>query len=338
MKRIFLLSTILLASSAIFFGQTKLTSEKHAFRPGDSHHFNLMKNVNEGLAGEDVIWDFTTLEKSDKDLTSHMYAPENIASEVKIDNSNFVLEEFGNLFYFNTSKDKMLQYGSVCGNTVTRYDKPFLKLKFPFSYGNKVTGYYSGTQTSAKSSVAINGQYEIYGDATGTLLLPNDVTIDNVLRVKQVRTIEYSNGTPIKEITYRWYAEEVRYPVLVIIKYVTQAQEYTAETALFANISTSKKSPTAVETPEFISTTKVFPNPCEEVINISCKLSTQQKLSVDLYDASGKFVKSIISKQKYSAGDVNLSLSTEGLGMKYGVYYLKIRNNESSYTHKIIKQ
>jgi hypothetical protein len=336
MKKIYL-SFVALMTFALVDGQVKLSSKTHGFRVGDSHDFIITKDANEGLAGENVIWDFSSLEKTDKTLTSHMISPEGLANSGIISNSNLVLEEYGNHFYFNASSDIMEQYGTVSGNTITTYDKPFVKLKFPFTYGNKVAGFYSGVQKTESSSTPISGTYEIFGDATGTLLLPNGITLDNVLRVKQTRTIEYTNGGKINEVTYRWYAENVRYPVLVIIKYITSTSSSVAQTALYAHISNNKKSATEVEYVGSVSGFETYPNPCNEQITINYNLIKSNKVTIELYDASGKYSKTIVNNLKVSSGSQSMVIKTEENGILSGIYYLRLSAGGESFTQKIIK-
>jgi hypothetical protein len=336
MKKIYFCLIALLAF-AIVNGQVKLTYKTHGFRVGDSHDFVITKNADEGLAGENVIWDFSSLEKTEKTLTSHMLSPEGLANSGSISSSNLVLEEYGNHFYFNTNSDIMEQYGTVCCNTVTKYDKPFVKLKFPFKYGNKVAGFYSGVQISNNTSTPVTGSYEIFADANGTLLLPNDVTIDNVLRVRQTRTIDYENGEKVNEITYRWYAADIRYPVLVIIKYVTPTSITVAQTALYAHVANGKKKAMDVSSTGHVSAFEVFPNPSEDFITINYNMVKSGKVTVELYDASGKYTQTIVNNLKASVGPQTYVINTNDNGILPGIYYLRLSSGDESYTKKIIK-
>ena len=84
------------------------------------------------------------------------------------------------------------------------------------------------------------------GDAYGSLILPNNITVENVLRVKQSRTFDNGNGNSLQEITYRWYSTDVRYPILVIIKYVTATSSNIAEVAMYAHAGDRNKSATTI--------------------------------------------------------------------------------------------
>lgn len=341
MKKFYLLLIGAALISVSLQGQFKMTAKSHGFKVGDSHNFIFAKGIDEGQSGQDVIWDFTNLEKINKNLTSHMLDSKGQDNSNSINNSNLVLEEFGNKFFFDASNSGMYQYGSVACNTVTKYDKPFVKLKFPFSYGNKVTGNYSGIQTSANTSHEVSGLYEIFADAYGTLLLPNDVTYENVLRIRQTRTIQFQNSnSQFTEITYRWYDKDVRYPVLVMVKYVTENNSRISEVAVFANAENKKKSAklaSSAEVSHGISGVSIYPNPYDEYLNVAYNLEKDSKVKIDLYDVSGKLYKNVL-QSKQDKGPQAFNFSSAELGMKPGVYYIKISAGDQTFTRKVIKQ
>ncbi len=327
----------LLSLSLLTLGQISLTYKTHGFRPGDSHDFVFVTKINEGADGANVIWDFSNLEITQRKLTSKMLnisdAPQNIDSK-----SNFVLEEFGNYFYFNNSSEIMEQWGTVSGNTLLKYDKPIVKLKFPIKYGYKIAGNFSGVQIAPGCSTPITGTYEINADAYGTLILPNNVVFENVLRVKQSRNIRYGEGNTITEVTYRWYAANIRYPVFVVIKYITPQQTYVAESAMYAHVGTHKKSATDVSVLSSKETFDVFPNPFANHLTLRVSLDKPAKVSVDLYDISGKLVYSFIKKQTWNSGIQNIDLPVESLNLLKSTYYLKITTKKQSIIRKIVKK
>ncbi|MGC8823384.1 MAG: T9SS type A sorting domain-containing protein [Bacteroidales bacterium] len=338
MKRMGLTIAGFVGSMLLLSGQITLNYKTHGFRPGDSHDFVFLTQASEGEAGANVLWDFSQLERTNRTLTSRMLdvsqAPQNNATA----NANFALEEFGNYFYFNNTSSSMEQWATIAGNSILKYDRPIVKLKFPMSYGYKLTGNFTGTQTCPSCSTAVSGSYEIHADAYGTLILPNQVVVDNVLRVKQTRTIQYGQGSTITEVTYRWYAADVRYPVFVIIKYITPQQSYTAETAMYAHVGSHKKSATQVETVANANNFEVFPNPFDNQITLRLKLANPSKLSIDLYDISGKLIYSFYKQQRFVAGEQDWVLSTEKLKLQNAYYYLKISDGNQTWIQKIVKQ
>lgn len=336
MRKILLLIISIVTFSTLQ-GQITLTNKTHGFHTGDSHDFILAKNSVIGNSGASVIWDFSGIEYTEKTLTSHMLVAETLDKSKEIGNTNLVLEEFGNQFFFNCTNNLMEQYGAVTCNVVTKYDKPFVKLKFPLTYSNKFAGKYSGVQESPNSKIAIYGNYEIFADGYGTLLLPGNIVIENVLRVKQTRTINYNNGGTSTEITYRWYSDDVRYPLLTIIQYVNGTQSTIAETAVYAHAGTHKKSATSVAASELISSIDLYPNPYDAQLTISYNLEKAGKVSINLYDVSGKLFKNVLKGSIQTAGLQSITLNSSDNGFKPGVYYVRISIDNSSFTRKVVK-
>jgi hypothetical protein len=337
MKRSFFTLVGAISMIVTLNGQIVLTDKTHGFRVGDSHDFLIMKNVDEGAAGSDVIWDFSGLQMTEKTLTSHMLGSDATEKTNSIPQSNLVLEEFGNHFVFKVSKDRMEQYGTVSCNTVTIFDKPFVKLKFPFEYGDVVKGLYSGVQKFDTLSIPVKGSYNINADAYGTLLLPDNIEVNNVLRVKQSRTIDSNNGTSVIELTYRWYAEQVRYPILVIIKYVLPQQTYVAQTAMYAHVANQKKSFTDIALVEPVSGFEVFPNPYEEKLTINYNLNKTCPVKIEMYDVSGKLYNTILNTKKQESGFKSLIIEGSDNCLIPGIYYVRITVDNSAYTKKVVK-
>jgi hypothetical protein len=323
----------------ILNAQTKLTYKNQALKVGDSHDFIFMKETAEGPAGPNVEWNFSELQSTEKSLTSHMQDPATLEKSKDIQEANTVIEEFGNQFYFNVNYNVMEQYGTVSCNTVTKYDKPMLKLKFPFAYGDVVTGEYSGVQISQNSKTPVKGVYEIAGDAYGTLILPGDVTIYNVLRVKQTRTIEFEKANKITEITYRWYTENVRYPLLVVIKYVNGKTTNIAETAMYAHVGENRtKSATSIDlTESTYSNFDIYPVPFKNELSISYGLNKPEKVKVELFDMSGRLLETISPSQAQEKGLHYLKVNNS-INYKSGIYYVRLTIGDNSYLKKAIKQ
>jgi hypothetical protein len=324
--------------SLVVSGQIKLTFKAQALAIGTSHDFIFNKETNEGAAGANVLWDFSGLQPVSRTLTSHMLNPDSFQQSKEIPQANTIIEEFGNHFYFNVQNDIMEQYGTVCGNVVTKFDQPFLKLKFPFTYGDRYTGNYSGIQESANSKVPVKGTYEILGDAYGTLILPNSITVENVLRVKQSRTIDNGTGNSLQEITYRWYSKDVRYPILVIIKYVTASSSNIAEVAMYAHAGEHNKSATTIGSVEAISNLEVFPNPVENQLTVCFNLGSAGKISLRIIDETGRTVETLMSSKKLDSGTYNYAFNTSNKTFRPGFYYLQVVSGKDLYTKKIVKR
>jgi len=338
MKKFYLVLIGLGAFAFFANGQIKLTFNSQALVIGTSHDFIFNQAVSEGTDGANVLWDFSGLQPVARKLTSHMLNPDSFLQSKEIPQANTIIEEFGNHFYFNVQNDIMEQYGTVSGNVVTRFDQPFLKLRFPFTYGDRYTGNYSGVQESANSKIPIKGTYEVYGDAYGTLILPNSITVENVLRVKQSRTIDNGNGNSLQEITYRWYSKDVRYPILVIIKYITATSSNIAEVAMYAHAGDRNKSATTIGSVETFSNLEVYPNPVENQLTVGFNLGSANKVSIRIIDETGRTFKTLMSSKKLDAGNYSYTFSANENTIKPGLYYLQVASGNDLFTKKIVKR
>lgn len=315
--------------------QTKLTYKNHAYIVGDKHDFFIAQNVNEGKDGANVTWDFSGLIPSGS-LTSYMLDPAATPNGLNVKGSNLALVENENTFYFNVSKSGLAQNGSLTGNSLASYDKPFEKLKFPFAYGDVAKGDYSGAAGADKNTTDISGSYKVEGDAWGTLILPNGV-YNNTLRVKQTRTYKYNNGTETTEITYRWYTSSVRYPLLVIIKYDNNGSSSVIKVAYFAhytneNLKDASEPLNAGNVSD--NTVTISPNPVVDHITVNYKLNDKSKVSIDLYDASGVLIKNLSAPM---AKDPDTYSDEFNISLNPGSYYLKTTIGKTVTVKKLIK-
>jgi hypothetical protein len=337
MKKIYLLIFCSSIAGATLTGQTILTYKSHGLMPGTSHDFIFTNNKEEGSSGANINWDYSDLIPSDKNLTSHMLSPLNLEKSSEIPLANTVIEEFGNLFYFKVNQALIEQYGEVTCNVITIYDKPLTKLKFPFSYGDKVYGNYSGIQQSDNIKIPVEGTYEIFADAYGTLILPGNIAIKNVLRVKQTRTIHNDKSGIISEITYRWYTDNVRYPLLVIVKYITPKSSYISQTAMYAHAGDRTKSTTALSEIESLNEFSAYPSPYQDQLNISYEIEQAGNVQIDLFDMSGRLTKTILTKTKQIAGFHNISVNDKEIKLFPGIYYVRLSVDNKTFMKKVIK-
>ena len=105
MKKILIISFLLGSFAISSQAQFLMKSNTHILRAGDQHYFNITNNVDPGLAGANLLWDFSNLEQKST-LTSYMYNAYTSANSIDIPEANTILEEFETKFYFKTSSDK----------------------------------------------------------------------------------------------------------------------------------------------------------------------------------------------------------------------------------------
>jgi hypothetical protein len=330
---------VAIASCLVFssvYGVTRLTFEQHALKPEVHNNMILTKFMDPGLAGPNQVWDFSTLHK-DKNFEGSIKFPNTLKSSSFTNQFNTELIEFGNSFYFDITKEKieLTGYRSQNGSVLINYEKPFLKMVYPFEFGNSFNGSFNGTITSGNSTGEINGSYDVEADGYGKLILPNSVVVENALRVKTVKSYTQnfgSTGTQITVTTYRWYAQNVRYPLLVLIESQYGAGENTNVTKQAAY--REDISGLSVQN-AFAANTRLYPNPFNNELNVAFELNSASYVTVELFDIAGKNV-AILMNEYRAEGTYDESFNVGNLNLKNGMYNIKITVNGKEVTHNLV--
>ena len=166
-------------------GQTLMSYESNAFIDGDQHHYLRVENlteVNEGASGLNITWDYTHLIAGDS-VTSYLLDATQQPGYEHFPEANIVIKEDGEVIFFYVSTQGIEKYGYIRANNIFKYDLPIKRFSFPFSYGEKIDGNYSLHRIGSPET-NFPGTYNSEIDGTGTLILPGNITIRNVLRVR----------------------------------------------------------------------------------------------------------------------------------------------------------
>jgi len=339
----FLLLVVLATSISTLLGQVILTQETHGFIANQKNPMVLTSYVDHGVSGRNVVWDFSRLDVQNPFMgkIESYYTSKCCRNFSK---GNIVLEEFGNYFVFESSPTSLEQVGylSANGNTRFEYHKPFVKMRYPFTYSDSYNGSFEGDYIVNDNTVGkISGTYRVVGDGFGRLILPGGRSLDNVLRVKEVRTTkqELSNTTAlITDITYRWYVAQHRFPVLVLIR--SEAKGENSEPVVSTRAAYNGKVMNAANiTPLNTATSvnlSVYPNPYHDKVKIEFTTTETCQVNLSIYDTSGKLVKEI-ENSTLGAGFKRYEFSAKAIGLNSGAYILKLKAGEFETTRKLVE-
>lgn len=341
MKRIIILAVGLILAVGIK-AQTILTFKSHGLLPDEQNPMILTKYLDPGVEGQNVTWDFSVLEATNNFLGS-VKSPSIAKGTERFATSNTMLEEFGSYFFFNSNSSVLEQYGyqSSNGTFVIEYSKPFVKMRYPFSYNSFYNGNFNGVYLSDNKEIGkLSGTYQVSGDGIGTLILPEGKSFKNALRVKEIKTYDQNlNGSNVKieEITHRWYVNEHRFPILVFIKstytFENGQTNFSAKAAYNSNV--------IMLSDNLISSAsnyklEVFPNPYYDKVNINLHVEDRARVNISVYDLIGKRV-SILADHYQEAGDQTYNFSAKGIGLAKGTYIIKVKVNNYETTRKILE-
>ncbi|MCL2073456.1 MAG: T9SS type A sorting domain-containing protein [Marinilabiliaceae bacterium] len=322
--------------------QTTLTYKTHGLIPDEKNPMLLTKYVEPGVAGKNVVWDFTALEMTNS-FVGNIDQPQRGKSSELFLSSNSVLEEFGNFFYFDVNKNDIKHYGyaSGSGNTTIEYRTPFIKMKYPFRYGNSYKGEFDGVYNVRGEHYGdIIGNYSVTADGTGTLILPGGVKYPNALRVKEVKS--YTNETKhstydIVNETFRWYVNEHRFPILVLIK-----STYTDKNGRTSSSTQAAYNPVIITNDLFSFAdnnafeVNVYPNPYVGQVNISFDVEEAAFVNVSVYTAAGTLV-AVLANQNEKSGTKEYKFSAKQFGVGTGSYVVKVTVGENTVMEKILE-
>lgn len=343
MKKLLALTLLVSFALASQAGKWKMTQNKHGLLADNTNKMKLTKYVSPGMAGNNIIWDFSELQIT-KNFEGYVNkaAYEKSYSDVT-SSPDVVLKEFKNQFYFKNTKNQLeLHSVAVNDKVIINYDKPFIKMKYPFGYGDSFTGTYNGEYYSGKLTGQINGTYSVEADGFGTLILPDGVTVEDALRVKTVRyyTKTINNRTYDTEVTtYRWYDKDVRFPILVFIesKYINKDKVNKSYQAAYNNEFIKLNATTDISEGYSSNSFSIFPNPIKEAATIEYSINSKNKVILDIYNISGKKLHTIINKV-HEAGAYEHTLQISELDIPAGTYYLKMQSGDNIYTKRLVLQ
>ncbi|MGD2034346.1 MAG: T9SS type A sorting domain-containing protein [Bacteroidales bacterium] len=315
--------------STLSFSQVVLTYEDHALKPGEDNPMSYCSYLDPGPEGSDVRWDFNGL-RYIKSFEGKITSSSETEFGSVFPESNTVLAEFDSRFYFRIDEDRIEQYGysSADGRNRIHYTDPFVKMEFPFSFGSAFSGIFGGTAIySGTLKSDISGSYSVEADAYGTLILPGNTTYENTIRIRTEKEYVQQFGHSeqgVRVLTYRWYNEAHRYPLLVLTSYTTTTgqAEHTSYQAAY-NVNALKSVDRFQD-----GDVEIYPNPTARDLNIRINALTEGEYQFGIYSTSGELVSSF-ARVAPVVGLHDFDLSEEIAKLKPGTYILKISNGST---------
>ncbi len=344
MKKVFTSVLVALTGICALQAQVKLTYETHGFNPGETHQAQKVEYKKPGQSGINVTWDFQELVTIKDEIDSPVAAGESSDYNIGITQGD------GPFYLYNVTKEQVEYRGYRKGDFSVYFETPIIKTKYPQTYGSAFEGTFEGyLSRSGGQTGKVSGTYSTEVDATGTVLLPNHVSLP-VIRVKTTKLIkEWGGQRNYAEITkYLWYAQEIRYPVFVSMetasinpstgeRYVTSLESY-----LNKNLDLSKQKQTVrstTGTDQFGTgiSCSVSPNPFKDQISINYTLPKESSVSIELYNVQGSKLATVLPKQ-LQTGSQSVSYNLGNLTDAKGVYFLTITIDGKAYNEKLIKK
>ncbi|WP_029905325.1 T9SS type A sorting domain-containing protein [Prevotella sp. 10(H)] len=317
---------------------SQLSSHHYHLRSGDTLVKQQVEYRDPGPSGTNRLWDFSNLKTLNEAYTLSYELPpvqgdsiyilgdKHFRKDKTAENELIVGTEHNTMYYYHMHGDSLCQTGHENPAVELKYTRPVLHVTYPFNYGDAVVSdYESKGLYSSTIPIHTRGQVTTKADAYGKLVLPTGDTLDPVLRLKTVQTIENipqdnAVNTPNQEVrlveTCRWYSKGYRYPVFETVRSLNQSDSTEVfSTAFFfppqdhlyldtdpENLALleemwdmenkeKQQQEQAVDSKtvklEDILECRIYPNPVESVMNLEYELKQDAQVSFELYSMDG---------------------------------------------------
>lgn len=304
------------------FAQNRLSFQNNAYSLGDSILYIEASQVNPGTSGADQLWDFSALTPIGQSKVKVLSTDKNEKKSF-FPECNMLLQEHGVDFMYKVTDNNILEYGNSSSSHLMRYTVPIVKFVFPFTYGSSFNGTYQGS-FGEQGNPIFSGEYATEADAYGTLILPGNVQLDNVLRVKFTQKATY---TTTKNVIYRWYANAtvpaLKYSVLTVMTNETKDSISVYRVAYNTEAAKSAATVKKIGAKEYISATakwydvKIFPNPVKEQGYVAYTLPADAKVTLFISDNSGRIMSRLVNATQ-TKGNYEITFTIS----KYSPYYI----------------
>lgn len=320
MKYLFLLTLIF--SSIQLHSQSDDGLIEGTDNEGDGQTYIISPVESIGPSGPDCIWDFSGLVETGR-TTSYLHPLKDRDMATHFPKSNVLIQEGPLTVFLKVTPSVIYEYGYTSGMRTVAYDDPIVRFPIPFEYGSSVQGRYSGKHYTSQIR-QLQGEYHTEADGYGTLILPNNTVIEDVIRLKFTKTLD-NNLTD--EVTYRWYpagfAPVARYPLLTVFTRNTRGEEEILRAAYYEQAvefsiqdepySRDEESPPVAYTSADAKAYElnVSPNPFSDVAQIEYNLPEKANIKIQVFDQTGRLIETLIEGEE-PQGKHTASLRSRG--------------------------
>ena len=341
MKKSCIILLILFAGSGLSAQQVVLNAGTQGLAGSHVNHMIRGEYMDPGPGGRNLVWDFSGM-KSSEDFRGFTAPSDEVDTTDQFPHANVSLNEGGTRYFFCQEEDKLTALGTMTANGQVRmrYNRPFVKMKYPFAYGDEFSGKYEGTCYLSDKDVPLAGTYGVKADGYGKLILPGR-EFDHALRVVSTRSYDvmFEDGPRNYEIiTYRWYGNGMRFPLAVVLvtrSTVCNPQGNYTYSAYFTSSDQSEEIPNNNPVPgkgdeitNILETgqdhVRIYPNPVEDRFTLEYEVNEGSDVTIELFDITGEKIATLIDRYQ-EAGSYSEPFNIKKYALSHGVYHIRGR-------------
>jgi hypothetical protein len=280
--------------------------------------------------GTNVVWDFTQVNGAFPVVIDSMLAPSSAVGGSAHPTATYVQKRSGVNSFFMSAPNQTEWLGVYSPSLSVTFTNSAIIATYPVSYGYSSTDPVTGTFKYNSTTGVCNGKLTVIADGVGTLKLPNNVTFQNVLRLRSVEQLTMTTGFitagTINQAIFSYYAPGIKYPVITAQyqKYQLVVGTPTITAMAYGNFNyftVAGLNETGLD-PKM----EIYPNPFHDKLFAKGDLALKE-YEFMLYNVQGQLVERTQALE-------NLSVS----GLPPGIYLLEIKNRSGSVYRKMVKE
>jgi len=360
MKKLCTLVCCCLLLSNFSQAQTPILTDAGNLEPGNSMNIHTVdiadgETLNQGPSGADIIWDFSDVAVGTSQAASTLVPGQTPHGDefpdadvaVYFQNEGGLQTSSASVAYMYYSTENSFISTDGIANTVgvvINYSDPKEHLLYPFTYGS-ATGPddFSAVFDVSGTAVSEIGTVSASADGYGTLLLPEGLSYEGVLRLRITENYEQSADgfvfATIQTETYAWYHPCFSFPLLTVSTEVVNpgsVNPVTGQYAFFTQVEGSIAACMSVgisDAGDFSLST--YPNPIVNIANINYQIDRYSDVQLNVFNSVGQLV---YNKQNAAQTAGNHSTQIDFNNYSTGMYIIELIVNDQRDIHKVIKQ
>lgn len=241
--------------------------------------------------GQGVTWDFSNTKTRGAALTYSYVAALAVPEASLFASCDFVQKTgiFDGFFNSDTGEERTSLVGAFSNGITLTFTDPAVTMDYPISFGSQSDDLIAGTFILPPFSGVCAGTSKTEADGLGDLLLPGNISLQNVLRVRSVQQVGLLlNGLPAGSLelktTYYYHSTE-KFAVLTVtrtkLQLITGGETLTNICAVNTNVVPAA---IAENSDNYI---KIVPNPANEFLHIESGINISE---VVIRDMTGRIV------------------------------------------------
>lgn len=296
-------------------------------------------------AGSNQTWNFTSLTSNTAAVVLNTYTtPASVPGYTAF--SNFSTATIGKTdgtvgeFYKSTTSTYEMLGMAPSSSLALSFTNTAIVAQWPITNTYSLTDAVSGNikvNIIFPSTGPFNGTQNVSAIGTGTLQLPNGITLNDCMLLKSALTgtgsvviLTVTANATITSTGYNYYHASQKFPVLSIVYSTTSVKTGTAAPNVTNNVNITINNDVFAGIKEYgvLHQASVYPNPAQNFITVD--LAGLKEATIEIFDLSGK----IMFSEKISENKNKINISS----LNSGMYFIRTSDETKYSVQKFIKQ